>query len=130
MDWRYSRNLDVKRLKFITKFKLSTVDRHENNDGLKVSICHYPQAYNNEKIVKDTELSIGSCNKKELKKFQLKKDDVLITKDSETPDDIGVPVYIAEDLKNAVSGYHLAHLVTNKKKILEFFCLDTFNLIL
>ena len=111
---------DVKRLKFTTKFDLSTVDRHEDHE-FQVSICHYPQVYNNEKIIDLTELSSGTCTKKEIEKFRLKKDDVLITKDSETPDDIGVPAYVVDDLQNTVCGYHVAQLTTNKKELLGLF---------
>ena len=112
---------DVKRLKFTTKFELSTVDRHEYDDEIRVSICHYPQVYNNEKITTDTELSRGTCNQKEFEKFRLKKDDVLITKDSETQNDIGVPVYIEENFDKAVCGYHVAQLTTDKNQILGSF---------
>ena len=40
-------------------------------------------------------------------KFALRKGDVIITKDSETPDDIGVPTYVKNDLDHVVCGYHL-----------------------
>jgi len=63
---------DVKRLKFTTKFDLSTVDRHEYDNEIQVSISHYPQVYNNEKITTQTELPKGTCNQKELEKFRLK----------------------------------------------------------
>ena len=114
-------NWNVKRLKFTTKFDLSTIDRHEYDNEEQVSICHYPQVYNNEIISLKTKLSKGTCTQKELEKFRLKKDDVLITKDSETQDDIGVPVYIQDDFENAVCGYHIAQLFTDKKKILGSF---------
>ena len=114
-------NWNVKRLKFTTKFDLSTVDRHEYDNEEQVSICHYPQVYHNEIISLKTELPQGTCTQKELEKFRLKKDDVLITKDSETPDDIGVPVYIQDDFKKAVCGYHIAQLSTGKNQILGSF---------
>ena len=66
-------------------------------------------------------LSEGTCNSKEFEKFRLKKDDVLITKDSETPDDIGVPSYVEENVENAVCGYHLAQLSTYENQILGSF---------
>mgnify|MGYP000659743030 CR=1 FL=1 len=112
---------DIKRLKFTTSFDNSTVDRHTYDDEIKVSICHYPQVYKNEVITSKTDLESGTCTKKELEKFQLKKDDVLITKDSETPTEIGIPVYIQENFGNVVSGYHIAHLTTNKNEILGSF---------
>ncbi len=123
MKWveNIPKHWEVKRLKFTTKFELSTVDRHEYDDEIQVSICHYPQVYNNEKITKNIELSRGTCNQKELEKFRLKKDDVLITKDSETANDIGVPVYIQDDFENTVCGYHIAQLTTDKNQILGSF---------
>ena len=123
IDWikTIPENWNVKRLKFTTKFDLSTVDRHEYDNEEQVSICHYPQVYNNEIISLETELPQGTCTQKELEKFRLKKDDVLITKDSETQDDIGVPVYIQDDFKNAVCGYHIAQLSTDKNQILGKF---------
>ena len=47
----------------------------------------------------------------------MKKDDVLITKDSETADDIGVPVYILDDFSDAVCGYHIAQISTDKNQL-------------
>ena len=38
----------------------------------------------------------------------LNKGDVIITKDSETPDDIGIPAVVMERIGNLVCGYHLA----------------------
>ena len=52
----------------------------------------------------------GSCKGSEFAKFALKKSDVIITKDSETPDDIGVPTYVKDDLDSVVCGYHLTML--------------------
>ncbi|NCO74670.1 MAG: hypothetical protein GW795_15250 [Cyanobacteria bacterium] len=45
-----------------------------------------------------------------MKTFTLEKGDVLITKDSETPDDIAVPAYVSQSLTNVICGYHLAHI--------------------
>jgi type I restriction enzyme, S subunit len=111
----------VKCLKHVSKFELSTVDRHEYDDEIQVSICHYPQVYNNDIITKNTELSKGTCTENELSKFKLKKDDVLITKDSETPEDIGVPAYVDDDYNDTVCGYHLAHLTPKKNQLLGKF---------
>ena len=110
----------TKRLKFLVHFDLSTVNRRERDD-IQIFICHYPHVYNNEFISTTVRLESGTCNQEEFEKFRLKKDDVIITKDSETPEEIGVPVYIQKDFTNAVSGYHLAHLSSNKKEMLGSF---------
>jgi type I restriction enzyme S subunit len=44
------------------------------------------------------------------KRFGLKIHDVMITKDSETPEDIAVSSVVIEELENVVCGYHLAIL--------------------
>jgi type I restriction enzyme S subunit len=55
----------------------------------------------------NTQLSKGSCNQDEYNKFWLREGDVIITKDSETSDDIGIPTEVKEDLTDVVCGYHL-----------------------
>lgn len=123
IDWigKIPKHWNVKCLKYVSKFELSTVDRHEYTEEIQVSICHYPQVYNNDTISENIELSNGTCTKKEFDAFRLKKDDVLITKDSETPSEIGVPAYVNYDFKNVVCGYHLAHLTTKKNMLLGNF---------
>jgi type I restriction enzyme, S subunit len=108
---------EVKKLKFVANFDNSTVDRHVYDDEIPVSISHYPQVYHNETISLKTELPKGTCSQKEFENFRLKKDDVLITKDSESADDIGVPVYILDDFLDTVCGYHIAQLSTDKKQL-------------
>jgi len=57
-------------------------------------------------------------SKEQKKKLQLKKGDVLLTKDSETWDDIAIPAYVPNDLENVVCGYHLAHLRPYSEKLI------------
>ena len=45
---------------------------------------------------------------KNIDTFSLKQGDVVITKDSETRDDIGMAAFVYEDLPNTVLGYHCA----------------------
>ena len=49
-----------------------------------------------------TDREVGRCS--------LQRGDVIITKDSEKYDDIGVPAVVREDIPNLVCGYHLAIL--------------------
>jgi type I restriction enzyme S subunit len=57
--------------------------------------------------------SEGTARPGEIKRFSIQKGDVLITKDSETPDDIGVPALVVDDLPNTICGYHLAIIRPN-----------------
>jgi type I restriction enzyme S subunit len=105
----------VLKLKFISDTKFSSVDRHEYDEENKVGICHYPYAYKNEKINKKIELAKGTCSDSELEKYLLKKGQIILTKDSETANDIGVPAYVEEDIPNTVCGYHLAMVETKRE---------------
>ncbi len=49
--------------------------------------------------------------------YQLKKGDVIITKDSETPGDIAIPALVSEDLNGVVCGYHLAIIRPKGKSV-------------
>jgi len=117
LSWMYSipARWHLLSLKFVATVKFSSVDRHEFDDEIKVSICHYPDAYKNEKIDKFSKLSSGTCSKMEEESFALKQGQVIITKDSETPDDIGIPTYVTENIPNSVCGYHLAILESKDK---------------
>lgn len=119
LDWitKIPSGWELGKLKFNASLIISTVDRHELEDEISVSVCHYPQAYNNEKINKKTVLSSGTCNEKEFENFKLKKGQIIITKDSETSNDIGVPTFVEEDIPNAVCGYHLAMINANENLI-------------
>src|SRR5690606_26750426 len=46
----------------------------------------------------------------QIRRFSLRRGDVLITKDSESWTDIAVPAVVAEDLPGTLAGYHLAHI--------------------
>ena len=52
----------------------------------------------------------ATASRDEIERFRLESGDVLITKDSETWDDIGVPALVAESAHDLLSGYHLALL--------------------
>ena len=104
---------DVKKLKYVSDIFSSSVDRHIHEDEIQVSICHYPDVYNNEFINDEIELNKGSCSEVEFQRYILKKGLVILTKDSETPDDIGNPCYVEIDFDNVVCGYHLTIIENN-----------------
>ena len=114
-------NWEWKSLKYIFYYLMSSVDRRIKKEELDVYICHYPEVYNNEKIFNQVDLNKGTCTVKEFENFKLQKEDILITKDSEDPGDIGVPCLIKSDLQDSVCGYHLGILRTNKNIDREFY---------
>ena len=98
---------EVRKLKYVAKIVPSYVDKLIYPDEIPVRLCNYTDVYYNDYITVDTILAQGSCNQSEYSRSSLRKDEVIITSDSETPDDIGVPAYVKDDLDNVVCGYHL-----------------------
>jgi type I restriction enzyme S subunit len=52
----------------------------------------------------------ATAKRSDIQKFRLEEGDVIITKDSESWDDIGIPSYVAHSMSNVICGYHLTHL--------------------
>lgn len=114
-------NWEWKPLKYIFNYFLSSVDRKIKDEELNVHICHYPDVYKNEKISDKDTLNKGTCTEFELENFKLMKGDILITKDSEDPKDIGIPCLVENDLIDSVCGYHIGILRTNENIEREFY---------
>ncbi|MCA0380710.1 MAG: restriction endonuclease subunit S [Bacteroidetes bacterium] len=102
------------RLKFISDVKFSTVDKHSHKEEMKVRLCNYVDVYKNEYITNDLEFMEASATDDEIKRFSVKKGDILLTKDSETFNDIAVPAFVVDDIENLVCGYHLAQVRVNE----------------
>lgn len=110
-----------KKLKSIADIFFSGVDKKSRAGQKKVRLCNYMDVYNNDYINKDINFMRATASDTEIEKFALKVGDVIITKDSETPDDIGVPSVVIEKLYNVVCGYHLALIRPNCKMIDSIF---------
>ena len=52
----------------------------------------------------------ATASQGEIERFRLQRGDVLITKDSEAWDDIGIPSFVVQSTDDLLSGYHLALL--------------------
>lgn len=98
----------ITRLSNVADVLFSNVDKHALDDETSVRLCNYVDVYKNEKITSGIEFMEASAAAREIARFQVRRDDVLVTKDSETPDDIAIPALVAEDLPGVLCGYHLA----------------------
>jgi len=98
------------RLKEIVEIKLSGIDKKSYPEQKEVFLCNYTDVYNNDFITHAIDFTKATATDLEVENFALQSGDVIITKDSETPNDIGVPSVVAEDLHNVLCGYHLALL--------------------
>ncbi|TLD43430.1 MAG: Type I restriction-modification system, specificity subunit S [Candidatus Jettenia ecosi] len=105
---------EVKKLKYVATIQSSNVDKKTNEEEKSILLCNYIDVYKNEFIDDSISFMEATATEKEIEKFILNKGDVLITKDSETPDDIANPAYVVKDFDNVICGYHLAQIRANQ----------------
>ncbi len=107
----------VQKLKHLAKVNLSNVDKKINDGEDTVKLCNYVDVYYNDYITPDLDFMEATASPDQIDKFALRKGDVIITKDSESWEDIAVPAYVPADLKGVICGYHLAHVRPNYSDI-------------
>jgi type I restriction enzyme S subunit len=98
------------RLKNVAELHVSNVDKHTKTGELPVRLCNYTDVYKNSVITADMPFMTATATPDELRAFHVEVGDVIITKDSEDWQDIGVPALVAETADDLVCGYHLAIL--------------------
>ena len=100
----------VVRVKDVCEMIVSNVDKHTKPIEKPVKLCNYVDVYKNDFITGDIEFMNATASNDEIKRFKIKINDVLITKDSEDWLDIGVPALVKYEEDNLICGYHLAIL--------------------
>ena len=100
----------VRRLRTVAEMRVSNVDKHTKEEELPVRLCNYVDVYKNDRITQGIPFMSATASRDEIEKFRLNRNDVVITKDSEAWDDIGVPSLVTEPADDLISGYHLAIL--------------------
>lgn len=100
----------------IATVEISGVDKKMKDGEKEIRLCNFVDVYYNWAITtaRYDSFMFASANPNEISKFQLKKGQVALTKDSETRDDIGIPTYIADDFDDVILGYHCALITPNK----------------
>lgn len=111
-DWSLSK------LKFLSDVNSSNVDKKSKEGEVSVELCNYTDVYYNEFITNELEFMKATASDKDIERFQLIEGDVIITKDSESQDDIAVPTFVKETKENLLCGYHLA-LIRSDKNVLN-----------
>ncbi len=101
---------------------VSPVDKKTVYGELPVKLCNYTDVYYNDIIGSDIDFMSATAKPSEIEKFSITEGDVIITKDSETPNDIGVPAYVKGTIDNLLCGYHLAILRPKKQTIGKYVC--------
>ena len=117
LDW--VKNLpghwEAKPLRSISRYSASNVDKLSSDNEIRIRLCNYTDVYHNEFITNGLGFMSATATSDEVEKFGLAVGDVIITKDSEAWDDIGVPALVREAANDLVCGYHLALLRAHKK---------------
>jgi type I restriction enzyme S subunit len=83
--------------------------------------------YYHDFIKEGLEFMSATATRSEVARFQLHHGDVLVTKDSESWDDIAVPAYVAEELDGVLCGYHLAHIRPDLRKLIGEYLFRAFR---
>ncbi len=96
------------KLKALAKIFVSNVDKKTFTGEKPIRLCNYTDVYYNDYITDSLPFMKATARTHEIEKFKLIPGDVIITKDSETPEDIAVPAVVSETLNEVVCGYHLA----------------------
>lgn len=99
---------DVKKLKFLAYIQPSNVDKKTSKNETPVLLCNYTDVYYNETVHADMDFMKASATEDQIEKFTLKSGDIIITKDSEDPNDIAIPTFVPESMPGVVCGYHLS----------------------
>lgn len=109
---------DIKPLKYIAKVQASNVDKKSDEGETEVLLCNYIDVYNNEFINNKIQFMKATALNREIEKFSIRYGDVLVTKDSETAEDIANAALVKENLTNILCGYHLTHIRPDRRYLL------------
>jgi type I restriction enzyme S subunit len=102
----------------IADIRVSNVDKKSYPGEKSVRLCNYMDVYSHRQITNYLQFMEATANDAQIAKFKVELGDVLITKDSETPFDIGIPSVVTQSVENLVCGYHLA-LIKPKLNLID-----------
>jgi len=88
----------------------SSIDKKSVEGEKAVRLCNYTDVYNNHFLDSHMDLMEATAAPDQFERLRVQPGDVLITKDSETPDDIGIPSIVRSASDDMVCGYHLSLL--------------------
>lgn len=95
-------------LKRVASVRPSSVDKLTIEGEIPVRLVNYTDVYRNDKVNASLEYMRATAAAPEIAKFRVQPGDVILTKDSETADDIGVSAYVEWSAPDLVCGYHLS----------------------
>ena len=111
----------------VAKLSFSSVDKKSVEGENAVRLCNYMDVFYNRRIREGMPFMVSTASDSDIKKFTLNKGDVVLTKDSETPEEIAFAAVIDEQIDNLVCGYHLAVLRPDKSKVTGEYLMSAIN---
>lgn len=114
-------NWREERLVCVADIRFSNVDKKSLAGEIPVRLCNYLNVYTNEYITSSLDFMEATVSPAEIARFTVEKGDVIATKDSETPNDIGVTSVVVEDIPDLICGYHLAQIKPHKDQVDSIF---------
>lgn len=111
----------------LAKLSFSSVDKKSVEGEKAVRLCNYMDVFYNRRICEGMPFMDSTASDSDIKKFTLNAGDVVLTKDSETPEEIAFAAVIDEQIDNLVCGYHLAVLRPDKTKVTGEYLMSAIN---
>ena len=111
----------------VAKLSFSSVDKKSVEGENAVRLCNYMDVFYNRRIREGMPFMVSTASESDIKKFTLNRGDVVLTKDSETPEEIAFAAVIDEQIENLVCGYHLAVLRPDKAKVTGEYLMSAIN---
>lgn len=99
---------EVTRLKRACSIFASNVDKKSIEGQNSVRLCNYTDVYYNDLIEATLPFMEATATNDQIERFSLRAGDTIITKDSESPDDIARSSYVPTSLPGVICGYHLS----------------------
>lgn len=107
---RVPEHWEVRQLRHVSDLRVSNVDKHTNEGELPVRLCNYVDVYKHDRIRTTLPFMTATATAEEIERFRIEVGDVLLTKDSESWTDIGIPALVVETAPDLICAYHLAML--------------------
>lgn len=95
-------------IRHTTDVLVSNIDKKSEPANPAVRLVNYTDVYYHDVITPDLDLMEATATFDQISRFGVRPGDSIITKDSETPDDIAVPTFVSAADRAMVCGYHLA----------------------
>lgn len=111
----------------LAEIRPSNVDKKSEPDQAHVRLVNYTDVYYNQSLTTDMELMRATASAEQLERLRVQAGDLIITKDSETPDDIGIPAMVESASSDMVCAYHLCLLRPYPERVnpkFLFWCLE------